>query len=127
MPDAHGIAVALRQFGRGDRLRGCTAGHLAPPPRSGESQLLLGEKLECVVTGRVDSIPKASVNGRKHGNNRTRFVIVSDVFDLLANRKLRHRKILLDSFDAIISPQAVCSFLRMCLPEFRTMVVALLS
>ncbi|HTE95488.1 MAG TPA: hypothetical protein VK678_18550, partial [Bradyrhizobium sp.] len=31
---------------------------------------------------------------------RTRFVIVSDVFDLLANRKLRHRKLLLERFPA---------------------------
>jgi hypothetical protein len=28
MPDAHGIAVALVKFGR-DRLRGCTACHVA--------------------------------------------------------------------------------------------------
>src|SRR6267143_2045827 len=67
------------------------------PPRKGESQFLLGEKPECAVTVRVDSVPKASVNGRKRGNNRTRFVIVSGVFDLLAKRKLRHRKLLLES------------------------------
>src|SRR5205823_9215426 len=66
-------------------------------PCMGESQFLLVEKLQCAVTLRVDSVSKASVNGRKHRNNRTRFVIVSDVFDLLANRKLRHRKLLLES------------------------------
>jgi hypothetical protein len=67
------------------------------PLRKIESQFLLGEKLQCAVTIGVDSVPKASVNGRKHGNNRARLVIVSDVFDLLANRKLRHRKFLLES------------------------------
>jgi hypothetical protein len=30
MPHAQSIAVTLRQFGGGNRLRGCTAGHLAP-------------------------------------------------------------------------------------------------
>ena len=30
MPDAHGIAVALVRFGRGDRPRGRTACHVAP-------------------------------------------------------------------------------------------------
>src|SRR3979411_1520008 len=67
------------------------------PPGNGESQLLLGEKLECAVTVRVNSVPKASVDGRKHGNTRPRLVIVSYLFDLLANCKLRHRKLLLES------------------------------
>src|SRR5438477_12839651 len=93
----------------------------------GESQFLLVEKLQCAVTLRVDGVSKASVNGRKHRNNRTRFVIISDVFDLLANRKLRHRKLLSGIIDAIISPQAGDSFLTMYLPKFRTMVVALMS
>jgi hypothetical protein len=53
-------------------------------------------------------------------------VIVGNVFDLLADRKLRHRKLLFGFVDAIISPRAGRRFLTMYLPEFRTMVVALL-
>jgi len=50
----------------------------------------------CRVTFGVESAGRASANGRKRGNSRTLVVIISDVFDLLANRKLRHRKFLLE-------------------------------
>ena len=65
------------------------------------------------------------VNGRKHGDDRAQLVIVSDVFDLLANCKLRHRKLLFGFVDAIISPCAGRSS-SIRFPEFREMVVALL-
>src|SRR5258708_255016 len=79
------------------------------PCKGGRQPLLVG-KLQCAVTLRVDSVSKASVNGRKHGNDRTRFVIVSDGFDLRANRKLRHRKLLLESSMRLyLHKQAVAS------------------
>ena len=127
MPDAHSIAVAFRPFGRGDRLRGCTACHVTPSPRHGQSQLLLGEELQRAVAFRVDGISEASVNRRKHGDNRARLVIVGHVFDLLANCKLRHRKLLFGFVDAIISPHADDRCPTMRLPQDRTMVVALMS
>jgi hypothetical protein len=95
--------------------------------RDSESQLLLSEELKRAVTFGVDGISEAAVNGRKHRDDRARFVIIGNVFDLLANRKLRHRKLLFGFVDAIISAPAGRGFLTMYLPEFGTMVVALMS
>jgi hypothetical protein len=70
----------------------------------GESQSIPGKKLDCAVTVRVDSVPKSSVNGQIHGN-RVPLVIVSDVFDSIANCKLRHRKLLLESSIGLYLPK----------------------
>ena len=78
-----------------------------------KDQLLLGEKLECAVTFRVNGVPKAAVNCRKHGDDRTHLMVVGCVIDLLANRKFRHRKPLLGIIGAIISPQIGYRFLTM--------------
>jgi len=72
-------------------------------------------------------MPAAFINSRKHGNDDPRSATVSNVFGLRANRKLRHRELLLERFAAIISAPAEWCCPTMRLPEFRTMVVALMS
>jgi hypothetical protein len=74
------------------------AGSSGGSPAGGvKDEFLLAEKLEGAVTFRVNSVPKTSVNGWKHSDDRTQFMIVGCVIDFLANRKLRHRKLLLES------------------------------
>jgi hypothetical protein len=60
-------------------------------------QFCLSEKLERAVPFRVNGVSKAAVDCRKHGDDRTYFMVVGCVIDFLANRKLRHRKLLLES------------------------------
>jgi hypothetical protein len=60
-------------------------------------QFFLGEKLERTVPFRVNGVPVAAVNGGKHGDDRTHLMVAGRIIDLLANRKLRHRKLLLES------------------------------
>jgi hypothetical protein len=59
-------------------------------------QSFFGEKLERAVPFRVNGVHKVAVNCRKHPNDRTHLMVVGCVIDLLANRKLRHRKLLLE-------------------------------
>src|SRR6476661_3625603 len=96
---------------------------MCPLARHGQGELLLGEELQRAVAFRVDGISEASVYGRKHGDNRTRLVIVGHVFDLRANCKLRHRKLLFGFVDAIISPHAAYRCPTIRLPQDRAMVV----
>jgi hypothetical protein len=72
-----------------------------------KDEFLLAEKLEGAVTFRVNSVPKTSVNGWKHSDDRTQFMIVGCVIDSLANRKLRHRKLLLESSMRLYPHEAV--------------------
>ena len=59
-------------------------------------QFFLGEKLERAVPFRVNRVPKTAVNCRKHGDDRTHLMVVGCIIDFLANRKLRHRELLLE-------------------------------
>src|ERR1700694_2920735 len=79
-----------------------------------KDQLLLGEKLECAVTFRVNGVPKAAVNCRKHGDDRTHLMVVGCVIDRLANGKLRHRKLLLESSVRLYLHKIVNAFLTTC-------------
>jgi len=60
-------------------------------------KFFLGEKLQRTVSFGVDGVPEAAVNCRKHGDDHTHLMVVGCVIDLLANRKLRHRKPLPES------------------------------
>jgi hypothetical protein len=60
-------------------------------------QFLLGEELKRAVPFGVNGVSKAAVDCRKHGDDRTHLMVVGCVIDFLANRKLRHRKLLLES------------------------------
>jgi hypothetical protein len=60
-------------------------------------KFFFGEKLQCTVPFRVNGVSKAAVNCRKHGDDRATHMVVGCVIDLLANRKLRHRKLLPES------------------------------
>jgi hypothetical protein len=61
-------------------------------------QFFLGEKLERTVPFGVNGIPKAAVNCRKYGDDRTHLMIVGRIIDRLANRKLCHRELPLESW-----------------------------
>jgi hypothetical protein len=60
-------------------------------------EFFFGEELARTVPFCVNGIPKAAVDCRKHGDDRTRLMVVGCVIDFLANRKLRPRKLLLES------------------------------
>jgi hypothetical protein len=57
-------------------------------------KFFLGEKLQRTVSFGIDGVSKAAVNCRKHGDDHTHLMVVGCVIDLLANCKLRHRKLL---------------------------------
>jgi hypothetical protein len=60
------------------------------------NQLLLGEKLERAVPFHINGVCEVAVNGRKHGDDGATLMVVGCVIDLLANRKLRHRELLME-------------------------------
>jgi hypothetical protein len=60
-------------------------------------QVFFGEKLQCAVPFGIDGVAKVAVRGRKHGNDRATLMIVGCFVDPVANCKLRHRKLLLES------------------------------
>jgi hypothetical protein len=60
-------------------------------------KFFFGEKLQRTVSFGVNGVSKAAVNCRKHGDDRATHMVVGCVIDLLANRKLRHRKLLPES------------------------------
>jgi hypothetical protein len=68
-------------------------------------QFFLGKKLKRTVSFRVNGIPEAAVNCRKHGDDRTHLMIVGRIIDRLANRKLRHRELPSGIMGAIITPR----------------------
>jgi hypothetical protein len=57
-------------------------------------QFLLSKKLQRTVPFGINGVPEAAVNRRKHGDDRAHLMVVGRIIDLLANRKLRHRKLL---------------------------------
>jgi len=64
-------------------------------------EFFLSEKLERAVPLRVNGVSKAAVNCWKHGDDRAALMVVGCIIDLLADRKLRHRKLLLESSKTI--------------------------
>jgi hypothetical protein len=60
-------------------------------------EVFLGEKLKCPVSFHVDGVPEVAVNRWKHGDDRAALVVVGRIIDHLANSKLRHRELLLES------------------------------
>jgi hypothetical protein len=66
-------------------------------------EFLFGEKLQRAVPFEVDGISEVAVDCWKHGDHRAALVVVGRIIDLLANRKLRHREILLE----LSKPEAI--------------------
>jgi hypothetical protein len=60
-------------------------------------QFFLGKELERAVSFHVDGVSNVAFNRWKNGNDRADFMVVGCIIDFLANRKLRHRKLLLES------------------------------
>ncbi len=60
-------------------------------------QIFFGEKLKRAVPFGIDGIAKMTVRGREHGNDRAALMFVGCFIDPVANCKLRHRKLLLES------------------------------
>jgi hypothetical protein len=56
-----------------------------------------GEELERAVSRHIDGVSNVALNRWKNGNDRADFMVVGCIIDFLANRKLRHRKLLLES------------------------------
>jgi len=60
-------------------------------------QFFLSDELERAVTFHVDGVSKIAIIGWEHGNNDAAFMVVGCFIDPIANRKLRHRELLLES------------------------------
>jgi hypothetical protein len=60
-------------------------------------QLFLAQKLERAVTFHIDGVSEIAIICGKHGNNDAVFMVVGCFIDSIANRKLRHRELLLES------------------------------
>jgi hypothetical protein len=60
-------------------------------------QSFFGEELERAVSRHIDGVSNVALNRWKNGNDRADFMVVGCIIDFLANRKLRHRKLLLES------------------------------
>jgi hypothetical protein len=69
-----------------------------PVSRRVNDQFFLGKKLERAVPFGVNGVPEAAVNCGKYGDDRTHLMIVGRIIDRLANRKLRHRELPLESW-----------------------------
>jgi hypothetical protein len=66
-------------------------------------KFFLGEGFERAVPIRFNNVSKVAVNRWKYSDDRTALTVVGCIIDLLANRKLRHRKTPSRIVDAIIS------------------------
>jgi hypothetical protein len=60
-------------------------------------QVFLVKKPERAVSFHVNRVPKVTLICPEHGDNGSDFMFVRSFVDLLANRKLRHRELLLES------------------------------
>jgi hypothetical protein len=90
-------------------------------------QFFFGEKPERAVPFGVNGVPEAAVNCRKYGDHCTNLMVVGDVIDLLANRKFRHRKLLLESSMRLYLHKLADRFLTIQLAEFQMTVVVIMS
>jgi hypothetical protein len=57
-------------------------------------QFFFGKELERAVSFHIDGVSNASFNRWKNADYRADFMVVGCIADCLANRKLRHRKLL---------------------------------
>jgi hypothetical protein len=60
-----------------------------------KNQFFFVEEIERTVAFRVDGVSKIAFNGWKYGNDGAALMVVGCIVDLLANRKFRHRELLL--------------------------------
>jgi hypothetical protein len=77
-----------------------TAGQLAGM----NDEFFFVEKLQRAISFDIDGIAKVAVRGRKHGNHGAGLMVIGCLVDPLADCKLRHRELLLESPDRIIRP-----------------------
>jgi hypothetical protein len=61
-----------------------------------DDQFLFSEELKRAVAFHVHGVSEIAFHRREHGDDGTALTVVGCVIDLLANRKLRHRKLLLE-------------------------------
>jgi hypothetical protein len=103
---ARDCAGARPYFARGTSARAGTGFYVVTPTGAAvklsvllrvNDQFFLGKKLERTVPFRVNGVSEATVNCGKHGDDRTHLMVVRRIIDLLANRKLRHRELPLES------------------------------
>jgi hypothetical protein len=66
-------------------------------------QFFFGQKLERAVPFHIDRVSEIAVICWEHGNNDTAFMVVGCFIDSIANRKLRHRELHLESSMVIVS------------------------
>jgi hypothetical protein len=66
-------------------------------------QFFLSEKLQRAVPFHVDGVSKITVHRWKHGDDRAALMVIGCFIDPIANRKLRHRELHLESSMRIIS------------------------
>jgi hypothetical protein len=83
-------------------------------------QLFFGEKLERAVPFHVNRVSKVAVICWEHGDHSAGLMVVCRFVDLLANRKLRHRELLLESSVRLYLHKLADRFLTISYPEFRT-------
>jgi hypothetical protein len=69
------------------------------------------EQLERAVPLHVDGVSKVALDCRKHGDDRAALMVVGCIVDFLANRKLRHRELLLESSMRLYPNKLVSHFL----------------
>jgi hypothetical protein len=60
-------------------------------------QFFFGKELERAVSFHIDGVSNVAFNRWKNGNYCADLMVVGCIIDFLANRKLRHRKLLLES------------------------------
>ena len=70
-------------------------------------QLFLGQKLGRAVPFHIYGVSKITVICWEHGNNDTAFMVVGCFLNSIANRKLRHRELHLESSMLIVSQDLV--------------------
>src|SRR5258708_7484950 len=69
-----------------------------------KNQFFFAEEIERAVAFGVDGVSEIAFNGWKYGNHDAALVVVGCIVDLLANRKFRHRELLLAaSFKAAVA------------------------
>src|SRR6266436_3758631 len=85
---------------------------------SGERLVFPRRKTGAPVPFRINGVSKFAVICWKHGDDRTHLMVVGCVFDLVANRKLRHRKLLPESSVRLYRQKAVYVSLTRLLRNF---------
>ena len=89
-------------------------------PSGVNDQLFLGEKLERAIPFHVHRVSKVTVICWEHGDDSAALMVVRCFVDLLANRKLRHRELLLESSVRLYLHKLADRFLTILHPKFWT-------